>query len=92
MDSEAKIVSRNKFEFEEDGHVAYLEFEVDSAGWLTLLHTEVPAALQGRGVATLLARTAFEHARDNSLKVDVICPVAANFVAKHPEFQHLVGR
>jgi uncharacterized protein len=85
-------VSRNRFEFEEDGEVAYLEFEVDSGGWITLLHTEVPPALRGRGIAAMLARTGLEYAREHNLKVDIICPLVAAFIAKNPEFQPLVGK
>jgi predicted GNAT family acetyltransferase len=74
------------------GETAYLEFDLDSAGWITLLHTEVPEALRGRGIAGELAKTGLEYARDNQLKVDVICPLVANYISKHPEFQPLVGR
>jgi predicted GNAT family acetyltransferase len=74
------------------GETAYLEFDLDSAGWITLLHTEVPAALRGRGIAGTLAKTGLEYARDNNLKVDVMCPLVANYLSKHPEFQDLVGR
>ena len=91
-DDQSKSVSRSRFEFEEAGQVAYLEFETDSDGWMTLWHTEVPPALQGRGIAGTLARTAFEYARDHNLKVDVICPTVANFVSKNPEFRKLIGR
>ena len=89
MTSKPSKVTRSRFELEEDGHTAYLEFETDDRGWITLLHTEVPAAQRGRGIASTLARTALEYARDNNLRVDVICPVAADFIAKNPEFQHL---
>jgi predicted GNAT family acetyltransferase len=82
----------SRFEFEENGETAYLEFEVDQTGWITLYHTEVPQALRGRGIAGTLARTALEYARDHSLKVDVICPMVANFLSKNPEFQPLVGK
>ena len=81
----------SRFEVEQDGHTAYLEFELDNAGWITLWHTEVPEALRGRGISGMLAQTALEYARDNKLKVDVICPLVAGYVAKHPEFQALVG-
>jgi predicted GNAT family acetyltransferase len=91
-EKEAKSVTKNRFEYEEDGQVAYLEFEVDGQGWMTLWHTEVPPPLQGRGIAGMLARTALEYARENKLRVDVICPAAANFIKKNPEFQDLVGR
>jgi predicted GNAT family acetyltransferase len=88
--SKEKTMSR--FELEEDGETAYLEFELDRAGWITLWHTEVPQALRGRGLAGELAKTALEYARDNHLKVDVICPSVANFLSKNPEFQGLVGK
>lgn len=82
----------SRFELEEEGETAYLEFELDHAGWITLWHTEVPQALRGRGLAGALAKTALEYARDNNLKVDVICPSVANFLSKNPEFQPLVGK
>jgi len=88
--SKQKTMSR--FELEEEGQTAYLEFELDNVGWITLWHTEVPQALRGRGIAGTLARTALEYARDHQLKVDVVCPLVANFVAQNPEFQGLVGK
>ncbi|MFT4114611.1 GNAT family N-acetyltransferase [Silvibacterium sp.] len=91
-DSKATTVTRKRFEYEEDGHVAYLEFETTDSGWLTLWHTEVPEALRGRGIAGILARSAFDHARENNLRVDVICPAAIAFVKKNPEYNDLVGK
>ncbi len=88
--SKEKTMSR--FELEEEGETAYLEFELDKAGWITLWHTEVPQALRGRGLAGVLAQTALEYARDNKLKVDVVCPMVANYLSKNPVFQDLVGK
>jgi uncharacterized protein len=87
-----KSVLRSRFEFEENQATAYLEFEIDSGGWITLWHTEVPEVLRGRGVAGMLARTALEYARDQKLKVDVVCPLVADYIAKNPEFKSLVGK
>jgi uncharacterized protein len=92
MSSDPKHVSRSRFEFEENGEIAYLEVEVDDLGWITLLHTEVPKSLRGRGIAGMLAKTALEFARDKNLKVDVICPVVAGFLEKNPEFKSLLGK
>jgi predicted GNAT family acetyltransferase len=83
---------RSRFEIEENGEIAYLEFETDSDGWITLWHTEVPPPLRGRGIAGELAKTALEYARDNKLKVDVICPVVAAYIQQHPEYKSLVGK
>jgi uncharacterized protein len=92
MGSDAQKVSRSRFEFDEEGETAYLEFDLDSHGWITLLHTEVPPRLRGRGIAGMLAQTALEYARTNNLKVDVICPMANSYIQKHPEFQDLLGK
>jgi hypothetical protein len=82
-------VTRSRFEYEEGGQLAYLDFETEDRGWITLLHTEVPPALRGRGIAGMLVRTDFEYARDNHLRVDVICPLAADYLKRHPELKQL---
>jgi uncharacterized protein len=82
----------SKFEIEDDGQIAHLEFETDTSGWMTIWHTEVPPALRGRGVATELARAAFEHAQANHLRVDVVCPSALHFLSEHPEYNPLVHK
>ncbi|HKF49114.1 MAG TPA: GNAT family N-acetyltransferase [Terracidiphilus sp.] len=82
----------SRFEIEEGGETAYLEFELDGAGWMTLWHTEVPEALRGRGLAGELAKAAFDYARENGLRVDVICPVALHYLGQHPELKGLVGK
>ena len=92
MDKQRSLVTKSRFEIEESGQIAYLEFETDGHGWMTLWHTEVPEQMRGKGVASELAKTAFEYAKANTLKVDVICPLAANFLASHPEYKGLVGR
>ena len=92
VDNRPSPRTMSKFEIEQDGQTAYLEFETDTSGWMTLWHTEVPDALRGRGLATELARAAFEHARENHLRVDVICPSALHFLSEHPEYQPLVGK
>jgi len=85
-------VTKSRFEFEENGETAWLEFDRDDRGWMTLWHTEVPPSLRGRGLAATLAQTALEYARDEKLKVDVICPLVASYITKHPEFNDLIGK
>ncbi len=85
-------VTKSRFELEQDGETAWLEFDRDDQGWMTLWHTEVPTPLRGKGIAATLARTALEYAREENLKVDVICPLVANYIAKNPEFNDVVAR
>jgi len=85
-------ITKSRFEYDEEGETAWLEFERDDQGWMTLWHTEVPPKLRGRGIAATLARSALEYAREEKLKVDVICPLVASFIRKNPEFDDLVGK
>jgi uncharacterized protein len=83
-------VTRSRFEIVQDGETSYLEFETDGHGWMTLWHTEVAKSQRGKGIALELVTTAFQYAKDHSLRVDVICPVALHILETHPEFQSLV--
>ncbi len=84
-------ITTGRFEIERDGKVAYLDYTM-TGSVLGLIHTEVPAELRGLGLASSLAETALQYALQNGLKVDVICPSVLDYLAKHPEYSHLVLR
>ena len=86
-----ELVTTGRFELERDGHVASLQYTV-AGHVLALLHSEIPEALRGSGVASTLAQTAFDWARDHHMKVDVVCPFVAAFLENHPEYSDLVLR
>ena len=74
---------------ERDGETAYLAYSL-SGDVLELTHTEIPKKLRRMGLASSLAETAFKWAREQKLKVDVICPSVKDYIAKHPEYADLV--
>jgi uncharacterized protein len=88
---EAEQVTNGRFEIEQDGQVAYLEYNL-AGKVLQLIHSEVPETLRGRGIASELARSALDWARENGVKIDVICPSVAAYLEKHPEYSDLVLR
>jgi len=90
--SNATRVIKSRFEIEQDGQSSYLEFETDGRGWTTIWHAEVAKGLRGKGIGLELVTTAFQYAKKNSLRVDVICPLAKHLVEKHSEFEPLLGR
>ena len=91
MGNPTKVV-KSRFEIEQNGQVSYLEFETDGHGWMTIWHTEVAKKQRGQGIGLELVTTAFQYARENSLRVDVICPLANHIVESHPEFKELLGK
>src|SRR5919108_105842 len=80
-DKSTERVTRGRFEFERNGDVAYLEYAL-TATVLELIHTEVPKSMRGAGVASTLAHSALEWAREHKVKVDVICPYVAAYLKK----------
>ncbi len=73
---------------EMDGHVAELLYRSEG-GLMTIVHTGVPAAIGGRGVAATLVRAALELAREHGWKVVPACSYAEAYMDKYPEYQDL---
>jgi len=83
--------SKSRFELEIDDYVAFVDYAMPSAGSITLLHTEVPKELGGRGVGSILAKAVLENVRSHGLKVEPRCEFMAGYIKKHPEFSSLVN-
>ncbi|MFI4891738.1 MAG: GNAT family N-acetyltransferase [Steroidobacterales bacterium] len=74
-----------------DGHRAVLEYR-RAGDTLTILHTGVPEAIGGRGIAAELTRAALEFARLRAYRVQPRCSYAAAFMRRHPEYAELIAR
>ncbi len=75
---------QGRFQAVVDGHTCLLDYR-NADGVMTILHTEVPAELGGRGLAGHLMQAALAHARDAGLKVQPACSYAASYMKRHPE-------
>lgn len=53
-------------------------------------HTEVPIGHEGKGIGSVLAKTALDYARAQNLKVMPICPYVGGYIKKHPEYKDLL--
>ena len=82
--------ARHRFEATVDGHTGVLTYR-ENGDRVTLIHTEVPAELRGRGVADALARAALDDARRRGLRVRVLCPFVQAFMKRHPEYADLAA-
>jgi predicted GNAT family acetyltransferase len=80
-----------QFRAEVEGSVAVLQYRREP-GKLSLLDTQVPPALQGRGIAGRLAQAGLELARTEGLAVVPICPFVAEYIRRHPEYETLLDR
>ena len=81
--------AEQRFEAQIAGQTALVAFS-KSGHDIVFTHTEVPDALQGRGIGNKLAHAALEYAREQQLTVVPLCPFVAAYIRKHPEYQSLV--
>jgi len=78
-----------RFETRIGSHLAFAAYRRDGET-ITFTHTEVPAAIEGHGVASALAHAALEHAQAQHLTVIPQCPFFASYIRRHTQFASLV--
>jgi predicted GNAT family acetyltransferase len=79
----------HRFEMDAGGETAVAYYAL-SPGTIRFDHTEVPAALRGRGIASRLVHGALEASRAAHLKVVPRCSFVSAYLARHPEFNDLI--
>lgn len=81
--------AKKRFEITVGGQTAVTEY-MTPGDKIIFTHTEVPVGLEGNGIASLLARTALEWAKEKGLKVMPLCPYVAGYIRRHPEWKALL--
>lgn len=81
---------RDRFVATVDGSQAVLDYQRGDR-MISLVHTGVPAAIGGRGVAAALVRAALDHARAEGLKVVPACSYVAAYFKRHPQDADLLA-
>jgi len=75
-------------------HIQGLRCEVDyqlDGHVMRIMHTGVPAALEGRGIAAALVKAALGWARAQGHKVVPLCSYVQVYLRRHPEWQDLIA-
>ena len=83
-------VALHQYEFRIGDLIPRIEYIKTKNGEIYLTHTEVPSALEGKGVGSSLVRLALEDIERQQLRLVPLCPFVAGYVQKHPEWKRLV--
>lgn len=78
----------SRFELAVGGSVAFANYR-RAPGRVIITHTETPAALRGRGIASQLVQGALELIRADGNKVVAGCGFVVDYLRRHPEFADL---
>lgn len=95
MESKEYTITNNtdnlQFEISLDGEIAYLSYRFYKKD-IAFMHTFVPKILEGKGLASALAKHAFAYAKSNHKLVMVYCPFVAKFIKTHPEYNEQINQ
>lgn len=79
-----------RFEAHVDGHRCELDYEL-SGNLMSIVHTGVPEAVGGRGIAARLTEAAAAAARERGWKVRPLCSYARVWFQRHPQQADLLA-
>ena len=80
----------HRFELDLDGGMAVALYRL-ADGVMIFTHTEVPAALRGRGIGSQMMHGVLQNVRAQGVKVVPRCPFVADFIHRHPEHADLLA-
>ena len=80
---------RNRYELPVEGDVAVVTYNLSPPN-LMITETLVPEALEGRGLASQLARFVLADAKARQLVILPVCPFFSGYLQKHPEHAEVV--
>ena len=72
-----------------NGRLCFASYHVVD-GVMRIHHTEVPRALEGRGIAGRIVEAALAHAESHGQKVEPWCSFVRSYMQRHPESQRLL--
>jgi predicted GNAT family acetyltransferase len=80
----------DRFEMKLADGVAYVAYS-RNGNVLNLYHAEVPFALRGQGLGSVLARETLTVARGQGVKVVPSCAFMSDYMHRYPEFNDLLA-
>ena len=82
---------RQRFEATVDGQLCVADYQL-RGNVMWMMHTGVPSAVGGRGIAAELVRVALAWAEQNDYRVEPSCSYVEVYMRRHPETQKLLAR
>lgn len=80
---------KKRYEATVEGAMARIEY-IKAQDKIYLTHTEVPQALEGKGVGSKLVAKVIEDIDQQGLTLIPLCPFVALYLKRHPEWKRLV--
>ena len=84
-------IEKKRFETEVENKIALIEY-IRAEDKMYLTHTEVPKALEGKGIASSMTKQVLQQIKDENLKLVPLCPFIASYIRRHPEWKEILAK
>ncbi len=84
-------IEKKRFEAEVENSLALIEY-IRAEDKMYLTHTEVPTELEGKGIASSMAKQVLQQIKDEHLKLVPLCPFIASYIKRHPEWKEILAK
>ncbi len=81
--------AEHRFELRVGDHTAFIEYR-QASHTITLLHTEVPEQLEGKGAATAVIEKTLRYIEKNNFNLVPLCPFVVAYLKRHPDWKRIV--
>lgn len=84
------VPGRQRYELDAGDACAFIDYR-RAGRTVTMTHAEVPAALRGRGIGSVLVAGALALVRERGEKVVPLCPFIGHYMRRHPDVHDLLA-
>lgn len=82
---------KKRFEFEVENKIAFIEYILTNENIMFLTHTEVPIALEGKGVGSAIVSKTLQYIKEKDYTLAPLCPFVAAYVKRHPDWKSILA-
>ena len=82
---------KKRFELEVENKIAFIEYILTNENIMFLTHTEVPIALEGKGVGSAIVSQTLQYIKKKGYTLTPLCPFVAAYVKRHPEWKSILA-
>ncbi len=85
-------IANEQYEFHIDDHVCKIEYSKRNGDEILFTHTEVPQAMEGRGIGSNLLEEALKDVDRQNLRLIPLCPFVSWYIECHPEWKPILEK
>ncbi len=83
---------KKRFEWNVEGHTAFIDYTLNNQNEIFLTHTEVPQELGGKGIGSKLVKAVLDYIKAEEWTLYPECDFIASYLKKNQEYQSLVKK